>query len=117
MNTNSKVWFITGSNSGFGRSLTEAVLAKGDQVVATTRHPEEIEDLVKQYPDTVKAVPLDITKAEEISSAIDTAIQTFGQVDVLVNNAGFGTLGAVEEIDRHFLDNNNKQQQRTRQET
>ena len=94
----SKVWFITGSNSGFGRSLTEAVLAKGDRVVATTRHPEEIENLVKQYPDTVKAVSLDITKAEEISSAIDTALSTFGRVDVLVNNAGFGTLGAVEEI-------------------
>ena len=93
-----KIWFITGSNSGFGRSLTEAVLDKGDKVVATTRHPEEIEDLVQQYPDTVKAVPLDITKAEEISSAIDTALSTFGQIDVLVNNAGFGTLGAVEEI-------------------
>ena len=98
MNTN-KVWFITGSNSGFGRSLTEAVLAKGDNVVATTRHPEEIEDLVEQYPDTVKAVTLDITKSDEISSAIDTALSTFGQVDVLVNNAGFGTLGAVEEIE------------------
>ena len=99
MNKNSKVWFITGSNSGFGRSLTEAVLAKGDNVVATTRHPEEIEDLVKQYPDTVKAVTLDITKSDEISNAIDTAISTFGQVDILVNNAGFGTLGAVEEIE------------------
>ena len=98
MNTN-KVWFITGSNSGFGRSLTEAVLAKGDNVVATTRHPEEIQDLVEQYPDTVKAVTLDITKSEEISKAIDTALSTFGQVDVLVNNAGFGTLGAVEEIE------------------
>ena len=97
MNTN-KVWFITGSNSGFGRSLTEAVLAKGDRVVATTRHPEEIEDLVKQYTETIKVVRLDITDKEEISKAIDTALQTFGRVDVLVNNAGFGTLGAVEEI-------------------
>ena len=93
-----KVWFITGSNSGFGRSLTEAVLAKGDNVVATTRHPEVMEDLVKQYPDTVKAVRLDITKSDEISAAIDTALETFGQIDVLVNNAGFGTLGAVEEV-------------------
>ena len=99
MKENSKVWFITGSNSGFGRSLTEAVLEKGDKVVATTRHPEQIEDLVKQYADTVKAVSLDITKADEISSAIDTAIATFGSIDVLVNNAGFGTLGAVEEVD------------------
>jgi NAD(P)-dependent dehydrogenase (short-subunit alcohol dehydrogenase family) len=98
MDTN-KVWFITGSNSGFGRSLTEAVLAKGDNVVATTRHPEEIQDLVEQYPDTIKAVTLDITKSNEISSAIDTALSTFGRVDVLVNNAGFGTLGAVEEIE------------------
>lgn len=78
MSAAQKVWLITGSNSGFGRSLTEAVLAKGDKAVATTRHPEEIEDLVKQYPDTVKAVRLDITKAEEISSAIDTALSTFG---------------------------------------
>ena len=99
MNTDNKVWFITGTNSGFGRSLTEAVLAKGDKVVATTRHPEAIEDLVKQYPDTVKAVNLDITKTDEISQAIDTALSTFGQIDVLVNNAGFGTMGAVEEIE------------------
>ena len=97
MNTD-KVWFITGSNSGFGRSLTEAVLEKGYKVVATTRHPEEIEDLAKQYPDTVKTVSLDITKASEIPPAIDTALQTFGRINVLVNNAGFGTLGAVEEI-------------------
>ena len=99
MSDSKKVWFITGSNSGFGLSLTKAVLAKGDKVIATTRHPEEIKDLVKQYPNTVKAVTLDITKADEISSAIDTAISTFGRVDVLVNNAGFGTLGAVEEIE------------------
>ena len=77
-----KVWFITGSNSGFGRSLTEAVLAKGDKVVATTRHPEQIKDLVKQYPDTVKTVTLDITKAEEIKDAIDTALAAFGQIDI-----------------------------------
>ena len=99
MSDSKKVWFITGSNSGFGLSLTKAVLAKGDKVIATTRHPEEIKDLVKQYPNTVKAVTLDITKADEISNAIDTAISTFGRVDVLVNNAGFGTLGAVEEIE------------------
>ena len=97
--SNKKVWFITGSNSGFGFSLTKAVLEKGDKVVATTRHPEQIKDLVEQYPDTAKAVTLDITKADEISSAIDTALATFGRVDVLVNNAGFGTLGAVEEIE------------------
>ncbi|WGV26842.1 oxidoreductase [Halotia branconii] len=98
MNTDSKVWFITGSNSGFGLSLSKAVLAKGDKVVATTRHPEAIEDLVKQYSDTAKVVSLDVTKPKEISSAINVAFSTFGQIDVLVNNAGIATMGAVEEI-------------------
>ena len=99
MSKDKKVWFITGSNSGFGLSLTKAVLEKGDCVVATTRHPEQIKDLIEQYSDIAKAVTLDITKADEISSAIDTALATFGRIDVLVNNAGFGTLGAVEEIE------------------
>ena len=99
MNKDGRVWFITGSNSGFGLALAKAVLAKGDRVVATTRHPEKIAELVQQYPDTAKAVKLDITKAEEISAAVDIALQTFGQIDVLVNSAGFTTLGAVEEID------------------
>ena len=98
MSNEQKVWFITGSNSGFGYSLTEAVLAKGDRVIATTRHPEAMEPLVERYPDTVKAVRLDITKSDEIKDAIDTALRSFGQIDVLVNNAGFGTFGAVEEI-------------------
>lgn len=93
-----KVWFITGSNSGFGRSLAEAVLAKGDKLVATTRHPEDVQDLANKYAEQVKIAELDITNADQISSAIDTAITTFGGVDVLVNNAGYGTLGAVEEI-------------------
>ena len=93
-----KVWFITGSNSGFGRCLTEAVLKKGDCVVATTRHPEEIEELVEQYSDTVKAVTLDITNSEQIQQAVETALSTFERIDVLVNNAGFATLGAVEEV-------------------
>lgn len=99
MNIDSKVWFITGSNSGFGLSLSKAVLAKGDKVVATTRHPEAIEDLVKQYSNTLKVVSLDITKPKEISSAINVALATFGQIDVLVNNAGIATMGAVEEIE------------------
>ena len=98
MSKDRKVWFITGSNSGFGLALAKAVLAGGDRVIATTRHPEKIAELMQQYPDTAKAVKLDITKAEEISAAVDIALQTFGQVDVLVNNAGFTTLGALEEI-------------------
>jgi NADP-dependent 3-hydroxy acid dehydrogenase YdfG len=99
MSADSKVWFITESNSGFGLSLSRAVLAKGDKVLATARHLEAIADLVEQYPNTAKAASLDITKPEEISSAIDIAISTFGQIDVLVNNAGMAIMGAVEEIE------------------
>ena len=97
MNTQVKNWFITGSNSGFGLALTKAVLEKGDRAIATSRHPEELEDLVRQYPNTIEVVRLDVTKPEEIGKAVDTALQDKG-IDVLVNNAGFGSLGAVEEI-------------------
>ena len=76
MSKNKKVWFITRSNNGFGHSLAKAILAKGGKVIATTRHPEQIKDLIKQYPNTVKAVTSDITKADEVSSAIDTALAT-----------------------------------------
>ena len=98
MNIEKEVWFITSSNSGLGRSLTEAVLAKGDNAIATTRHPEEIKDLEDRYPETVKAVVLDITNSDEINSALGIALSTFGNIDVLVNNAGSATMGAVEEI-------------------
>ncbi|MEM9510541.1 MAG: SDR family NAD(P)-dependent oxidoreductase [Cyanobacteria bacterium P01_E01_bin.35] len=98
INTQAKNWFITGSNSGFGLALTKAVLGKGDCVIATSRHPEELDDLVQKYPDTIKVVQLDVTKSEDIAKAVYTAQQTNGGIDVLVNNAGFGTLGAVEEV-------------------
>lgn len=60
-NSNAKVWLITGSSSGFGRSLVEAVLKKGDRVVATARKPEQLDDLVQQYPETIHPVRLDVT--------------------------------------------------------
>ncbi|MCC5670737.1 SDR family NAD(P)-dependent oxidoreductase [Nostoc sp. CHAB 5784] len=64
MTSDSKVWLITGSSSGFGRSLTEAVLKHGDLVVATARRPEQLDDLIKQYPDTIKTVRLDVTNLQ-----------------------------------------------------
>ncbi len=73
MSSSSKVWFITGSNSGFGLALTQAVLEKGDRVIATSRHPEELDDLAQQYPNTITVVQLDVTQAEEIAKAVDTA--------------------------------------------
>ena len=92
----SKVWFITGSTRGLGRSLTEAVLAGGDKVAATARNPEQLQDLLEKYPDQVYPLQLDVTDKEQIIAAVEHAIKKFGRIDVLVNNAGFGIIGATE---------------------
>lgn len=97
-NSDAKVWLITGSSSGFGRSLTEAVLKHGDRVVATARKPEQLDDLIKQYPDTIKTVRLDVTNLQDVQAAIESALNQYGRIDVLVNNAGYATLGAIEEV-------------------
>ncbi|MFC6102366.1 oxidoreductase [Olivibacter domesticus] len=91
-----KIWFITGSSRGLGRSLTEAVLANNDYVVATTRNPAQLADLVSKHPDKILPVTLDVTNKGEIIRAVDLAIKQFGRIDVLVNNAGFGITGATE---------------------
>ncbi|MDJ0593194.1 MAG: SDR family oxidoreductase [Pleurocapsa sp. MO_226.B13] len=95
---NQRVWFITGSSTGFGRILAETVLRRGDQVIATARKPEQLEDLEKTYPDRTLTAKLDVTKPEEVRAAVDRAIANFGRIDVLVNNAGYGTMGAIEEV-------------------
>jgi NAD(P)-dependent dehydrogenase (short-subunit alcohol dehydrogenase family) len=91
-----KVWFITGSSRGLGRSLTGAVLANGDQVVATARNPEQLKDLAEKYPDSIFPLPLDVTNKVQIIAAVENTIRKFGRIDVLVNNAGFGIIGAAE---------------------
>lgn len=91
-----KVWFITGSSRGLGRSLTEAVLAHGDQVAATARTPEQLNDLLERYPDQIYPIQLDVTNNEQIQTAVERTIKRFGRIDVLVNNAGFGIIGAAE---------------------
>jgi NAD(P)-dependent dehydrogenase (short-subunit alcohol dehydrogenase family) len=110
MADNTRVWFITGSSTGFGRSLTEAVLKHGDRVVATARKPEQLGDLVDQYPETAKAIRLDVTNPNEVRDAINSALDTFGRIDVVVNNAGYGVLGAIEEVSddaiRHQFETN-----------
>lgn len=100
MNTrqDGKVWLITGSSTGFGRILAEIVLKKGDRVIATARKPEQLADLITQYPETAFAVSLDVTNKAEIQTAIEQAIAKFGRIDVLVNNAGYGLIGALEEV-------------------
>lgn len=97
MSTSNRVWFITGTSSGFGRSLAEEVLGRGERVVATARDPKSLDDLVALAPDRVHAVRLDVTQGEQIQPAIDAALRRFGRVDVIVNNAGFSIVGAGEE--------------------
>lgn len=93
-----KVWLITGCSTGFGRAIAEAVLKQGDYLIATAREPEQLRALIDQYPDTAKAVRLDVTLPQEGQAAIDAAIKIFGRIDVLVNNAGYGLIGALEEV-------------------
>lgn len=91
-----KVWFITGSSRGLGRSLTEAVLAKGDQVAATARDINSLKELLAQYPAQIFPITLDVTDYDQVHLAVESAIEHFGRIDVLVNNAGFGIVGAAE---------------------
>jgi len=91
-----KIWFITGSSRGLGRSLTAAVLAKGDKVAATARNPGQLQDFIDKYPGQVLPIQLDVTSQQQINAAIESTIQHFGRIDVLVNNAGFGITGAAE---------------------
>ncbi len=93
-----KVWFITGTSTGFGRLLAEEVLKRGDRVIATARKLDKVSDLETQYPRGALAVALDVTDAGQVDSAVTQAFAKFGQVDVLVNNAGYGVAGAVEEV-------------------
>src|SRR3984885_16175840 len=93
-----RTWFITGASTGFGRLLAEEVLKAGGKVVVTARKLDKVADLEKQYPQTAKALALDVTDAGQVDSAVTQAIAKFGRVDVLVNNAGYGVAGAIEEV-------------------
>ncbi|MUG96478.1 SDR family NAD(P)-dependent oxidoreductase [Scytonema sp. UIC 10036] len=97
-NYQQRVWFITGTSSGLGRALAEAVLEKGEAVVLTARNPQKVQDLAAKYPDLAIAVQLDVTKPEEVREAVKQAIAQYGRIDVLVNNAGVSTIGAIEEV-------------------
>ena len=92
-----KVWFITGTSTGFGRLLAEEVLKAGRRVIATARKVEQIGDLAGKYPDTARVFALDVTKPAQIEAVAKDAIAAFGRVDVLVNNAGYGIAGGIEE--------------------
>jgi NAD(P)-dependent dehydrogenase (short-subunit alcohol dehydrogenase family) len=95
--SDSKIWFITGCSTGFGRELAEQVLARGERVVLTARKPEQVQDIADKYPETALAVALDVTSEQAIRKAVADAEVRFGRVDVLVNNAGYGYFSAIEE--------------------
>lgn len=93
-----KVWFITGASTGFGRALAEELLKNDYNVVLTARNPETVMDLCHKYPESTQAIKLDVTCASDIVHSVDSAMSKWGKIDVLVNNAGYGIVGAVEEV-------------------
>ena len=94
----SKVWFVTGSSRGLGRAIVEHALEGGDQVAATARRPEQLDDLVAQHGDRVKPVALDVTDAAQAEEAVRDAVEAFGRLDIVVNNAGYADIAAVEDV-------------------
>ncbi|WP_055713452.1 SDR family NAD(P)-dependent oxidoreductase [Streptomyces torulosus] len=105
-----KVWFITGCSRGFGRLWAEAALRRGDRVVATAREESRLKPLAEAFPDSALVLSLDVTQRSAVFDAVAAAHQHFGQLDVIVNNAGYGLRGAVEEVQeaevRELLDTN-----------
>jgi len=93
-----KRWLITGASRGLGRAFAEAALERGDKVAMTSRNPLQLDDLVVRFGDAAVALPLDLTHTAEITSAFNQAVQRCGHLDVVVNNAGYILLGAVEEL-------------------
>src|SRR5258708_4344259 len=91
-NTLPKTWFITGTSSGFGRTLTEKLLARGDRVAATLRKVNALDDLKAQYGDNLWVVTLDVTDVEAVRRVVDRAFATMGRIDVIVNNAALRPL-------------------------
>ncbi len=95
--TDSQVWFITGCSTGFGRDLAKAVLAKGFRCVVTARNPKQVEDIAAGHGDNALVLELDVTDRAEVAASVKSAEEKFGRIDVLVNNAGIGYFGAIEE--------------------
>ena len=95
----SRTWLITGSSRGFGWELAKAVLAAGDNLVATARRPEQLAELVREHGERVRAVALDVTDAAAAERAVQVAVREFGGLDVVVNNAGYANSASIEDVD------------------
>ena len=93
-----KTWFITGTSRGFGREWAVAALERGDRVAATARDPETLADLAEEHGDALLALPLDVTDRKAVFATVGRAHEHFGRLDVVVNNAGYGQFGMVEEV-------------------
>ncbi|MFZ4681210.1 MAG: oxidoreductase [Terrimicrobiaceae bacterium] len=96
--SSSRVWLITGCSSGFGLALASAVLSSGQRVIATARQPATLDDLAARFPATCRALALDVTDGAQVKAVVAQAVESFGQLDVVVNNAGYGLVGAFEEL-------------------
>jgi NAD(P)-dependent dehydrogenase (short-subunit alcohol dehydrogenase family) len=98
MSDTPKTWFITGASTGLGEALATLLLEKGERVAATFRQPPQVDEFTKKNPGQSLGVLADMTNAEQVKAAVQQAIDTFGRLDVVVNNAGYGSLGSIEEI-------------------
>nr|WP_255730551.1 SDR family NAD(P)-dependent oxidoreductase [Mycobacterium sp. PSTR-4-N] len=99
MTDQSNVFLISGASRGLGRAITEAVLRAGHRVVAGVRSAPALDDLAAEYPDALSVVALDVTDDGQVRAAITAAVNQFGRLDVLVNNAGYANMGAIEDVD------------------
>src|SRR5882757_8508562 len=96
-NSIKKVWFITGASGGFGKSFAEYAIQQGYHVVITARRLDKLELIKAIAPDQVAAIKMDVNNQDEVIAAVQQTIAQFGRIDVLINNAGYGIVGAVEE--------------------
>jgi NAD(P)-dependent dehydrogenase (short-subunit alcohol dehydrogenase family) len=99
----SKVWFITGASSGFGRAFAEHALERGYNVVVGARRTNKLQEIANVSPERILAVPLDVNNPEQVSHAARATLERFGRLDVLINNAGYGIVGAIEETSEEEL--------------
>ena len=104
--TSPRVWLITGCSSGFGRALAERALAHGDRVIATARDVAMLAEIAARYPETSRALALDVSDPAQVDSTVTQAAEAFGRLDVVVNNAGYGLIGAFEELGREEIARN-----------